>query len=148
MASAVRIFAVNQIVAAFAKALCASREPGFSACCFSSASISSCDKKREVFQIANDVAVVGVDPELVKFIDACSFRVEPDGAGFGFAEFCAVGVRDERQRQAESRFAQFFADKINAGGDIAPLIAAADLQFASELLRKAPKNRTPEAACS
>ena len=61
-------------------------------------------QKREVFQIADDIAVVGVDPELVEAIDARAFRVEPDGAGLGLAEFRAVGVRDERQREAEDRF--------------------------------------------
>ena len=66
-------------------------------------------QKREIFQIADDVAVIGVDPELVKLIDAGAFRIEPDGAGFGLAEFRAVGVGDERQREAENRFAQFFA---------------------------------------
>jgi len=52
-------------------------------------------QEREVFQVANHVAVVGVDPELVEFIDAGAFRIEPDGTGFGLAEFRSVGVGDE-----------------------------------------------------
>ena len=66
-------------------------------------------QEREVFQVADHVAVVGVDPELVEVIDAGAFRIEPDGAGFGLAELGAVGVGDERQREAVDRFAQFLA---------------------------------------
>ena len=38
-------------------------------------------QEREEFQVADDVAVVGVDPELVEAIDAGAFRIEPDRAG-------------------------------------------------------------------
>ena len=102
-------------------------------------------QKREVFQVADHVAVVRVDPELVKSIDAGAFRVEPDGAGFGLAEFRAVGVGDERKRETESRLAQFLPDQVDAGGDIAPLVAAADLQFA---IRRSRHSTMKSNACS
>jgi len=84
----------------------------------------------EVFEVADDVAVVGADPELVEAIDAGAGGVEPDGAGDGFAELGAVGVGDEGQGEAEDGAGEFFAGEVNAGGDVAPLVAAADLEAA------------------
>src|SRR5439155_7426479 len=57
-------------------------------------------------------------------------QVEPDGAGFRLAELGAVGIRDERQCESVNLFAEFLAAQVDSGGDVAPLIAAADLQFA------------------
>ena len=42
-------------------------------------------------------------PELVKLVHACARGIEPHGAGLGLAELCAIGIGDERQRQAEDR---------------------------------------------
>jgi hypothetical protein len=51
----------------------------------------------EIFQVADDVAVVGVDPILIKLVDAGPFRIEPDGAGYGLADFGAVRTQDQRK---------------------------------------------------
>jgi len=48
-----------------------------------------------------DIGVAGVEPELVEGVGRGFFRVEPDGAGFGFAKLGAVGLGDQRQGQAE-----------------------------------------------
>jgi hypothetical protein len=63
-------------------------------------------QKREEFQIADHVAVIHVDPELVEAIDARLFRIEPDRAGGGLAKLGSVRLRDERQRQAIALFVQ------------------------------------------
>ena len=57
-------------------------------------------------------------------------RIEPDGAGFGLAELGAVGVGDEREGEAKDGAPELLAGEVDAGGDVAPLIAAADLQLA------------------
>lgn len=85
------------------------------------------------FQVADDVAVVGVDPELVEAVDAGFFGVDPDGPSDALAEFGAVSISYERQSKAENVSAEFFAAEIAACGDVAPLITAADLEFAVEL---------------
>src|ERR1035437_9093864 len=96
----------------------------------------------EVFQVTDDIPVVGVDPELVEAIDARAFRVEPDGPGLGLAEFRAVGVGDKRQREAQrrrsksfvKRLATLFPTEINACCNIAPLITAPNLKHAIKLI--------------
>jgi hypothetical protein len=96
--------------------------------CFQRGDFFACEEG-EIFQVADDVAVVGVDPELVELVNACALRVEPDGARGRLAEFGAIRVRDEREREAEDVFAEFLAREVNAGGDVAPLVAAADLDL-------------------
>lgn len=54
-------------------------------------------EEREEFEVADDIAVVGLNPELVELVDAGAARVEPDGAALGFTEFGAVGFGDERE---------------------------------------------------
>lgn len=88
-------------------------------------------EEREEFEVADDVAVVGLDPELVELVDAGAARVEPDGAALGFSEFGAVGFGDERECQAPCAAVEFFANEVHACGDVAPLVAAADLEFAA-----------------
>src|SRR5690349_3735312 len=80
--------------------------------------------------MANHIAIIRADPELVKLIDTRAPGIEPDRSGLGFAEFSAVGLGDERQGQAINGAAQFFSSEVDAGSDVAPLISAADLQFA------------------
>src|SRR5439155_21699550 len=87
-------------------------------------------KKSEKLQITGDVAVVGANPELVELIDAGPARIQPDGARLGLAELGSVGLGDERQGEAIDGTSEFFATKLDAGGDVAPLVAAADLQLA------------------
>lgn len=59
--------------------------------------------------------------------------VQPDRAGFGLAELGAVGLGDQREGQAEAGHAELPADQVGAGGDVAPLVGAADLQLAALL---------------
>ena len=93
-------------------------------------------EKGEVFQVADNIAVVDANPELVKLVNAGLARIEPNGARFRLAEFGSVRVGDERERQAVDLFAQLLAAEINSRGDIAPLIAAADLEFAIVIAAK------------
>jgi hypothetical protein len=81
-------------------------------------------------EVADDVAIVGIDPELVEAVDAGFLGVEPDGAADGFAEFTAVGIGDEGEDEAVGLAAEAFAAEVDSCGDIAPLIGAADLEFA------------------
>ena len=81
----------------------------------------------EVFEVADHVAVVCVDPELVEAVDARLGRIEPDGAFLGLAELGAVRVCDERQGQSPDVSGKLFAGEVDAGGDVAPLVAPADL---------------------
>jgi len=80
--------------------------------------------------------LVRVDPVLVKAVNARAFWIQPDGAGLGLAEFGAIGVGDERQREAENRFRQLLPRQLDSRGDIPPLIAAADLQFTIHVPRQ------------
>src|SRR3974377_786210 len=77
-------------------------------------------KEGEELQVADHVAVVGANPELVELINTGPNRIEPDGAGDGLAELGAVGVEDERQGQAIDSASELLPRQINAGGDVAP----------------------------
>ena len=84
----------------------------------------------EVFEVTNDITVIGPNPELVEAVRAGAAGIEPDSALLSLTEFGAIGPRDEGEGEAVRGAAEFFAAKFDAGGDVAPLIAAADLQFA------------------
>ena len=94
-------------------------------------------QKREVAQIVDDVAVVGVDPILVEGIGRGEPRIEIDGPLFALAELGAGGGGDKRKGQAEgagglvSGRALLAPDQLQSGGDVAELVAAADLQGAA-----------------
>jgi hypothetical protein len=88
----------------------------------------------EKLQVTNDVAVIGVDPKLVEAIDAGLFGIDPDSTRHALAEFGAIGIGDKRECETEDLSTKFFAAEITAGGNVAPLIAAADLQFAIKFL--------------
>ena len=67
---------------------------------------------------------------MVESIHAGASGIEPDGAGFAFAEFGSVGIGDQWEGEAVDGLAGFFAGELRADGDVAPLVAAADLEFA------------------
>src|SRR5438093_11453098 len=90
--------------------------------------------KGKVFQVSNDVAIIESDPELVKPVGTGSFRIEPYSASDSLAELASIGVGDERKRQPVNLGSQLFSAEITAGGDIAPLIASTDLEFAIKFL--------------
>ena len=87
-------------------------------------------QKREVLEVTRHIAVVGANPELVKLVDARASRIEPHCARLGLAEFGAVGIGDERQGEAVHGGVELASTQLDTGGDVAPLIAAANLQFA------------------
>ena len=87
-------------------------------------------QKREVLEVTHHIAVVGANPELVKLVDARASWIEPHCARLGLAEFRAVGIGDERQGEAVHGGVELASTQLDTGGDVAPLIAAADLQLA------------------
>jgi hypothetical protein len=93
----------------------------------------------EFTEILADFGVLGVDEKLVEFVRAGFLGIEPDGAALGFAEFTAVGFGDEREGETPGEEPDFFADEVGAGGDVAPLLGAADLEFAVEDLAEVAK---------
>jgi len=58
------------------------------------------------------------------------FFVEPQCAFFGFPHFFALRGGKEGQRQAKERGGLIFSGKVDAGNDVAPLVATAHLQTA------------------
>ncbi len=87
-------------------------------------------------QVAADVAVIGVHPELEERVRAGADRVEPDVARLALAELGAVGLGDQRPGQPVGLGGASATDQVDAGGDVAPLVAAADLQPAPSGSRK------------
>jgi len=87
-------------------------------------------QEREVLQVFHRVAVVGIEPELEELEVRRAGRVEPDGASFRLPELHAGGRRHERHHEAVRLSAAKLANEIASGGDIAPLVAATELQRA------------------
>src|SRR5688572_33221852 len=84
-------------------------------------------------QIADGVAIFRIQPELVELIGLCQFGIEPDRSRFGLADLRSRRRGDERQHDPVGLAPADATNEIHAGGDVAPLIAAAHLQRASEL---------------
>ena len=95
-----------------------------------------------------DVGVVDVDPILIELVRAGPLGGEPDGPLLGLAHLRAIGLREQRAGHAVELHAAHPPREIDAGRDVAPLIAAADLQFAADACRTDARSRTPAAACS
>ena len=75
-----------------------------------------------------------VQPELVELVRACPFRIEPDVAFLGLAEFASVGLCDKRAGECEGLFPELSADQLRSGGDVSPLVAASHLERAALVL--------------
>ena len=86
-------------------------------------------EQREDLDVALGVLVAGVEPELVELVRRRITRVEPYVAALGLAELGAVGFGNQRAGEGESLAAGLAADQLRAGGDVAPLVGAAELQF-------------------
>jgi hypothetical protein len=86
----------------------------------------------EVAQEAAGVGVGLVNPELVELVGGGALGVEPDVAALRLAELGAVALGDEGEREAEGVLPAQTAGEVHARDDIAPLIAAADLEAAIE----------------
>src|SRR6266481_2058650 len=70
-------------------------------------------EKSEVFQVRNHVPIIRLNPELVKAINAGSFWIEPDRPRLSFAEFCAIGLRDEWHREPKDGPPELFSAKVH-----------------------------------
>ena len=55
-------------------------------------------------------------------------RIQPDGAGFGFAKLGAVGLFHQRHGETVYLAAVQAPGQVNTAGDVAPLVRAANLQ--------------------
>ena len=96
-------------------------------------------EKREHLEEFHDVGVLGLDEKLVETIGRGAHRIEPHGTAGGLTVFGAVALGEQRKRQAPRGHAQFFADEIGAGGDVAPLVGGTDLDFAVGRLAQVAK---------
>ena len=71
---------------------------------------------------------------MIELVRAGALGGEPDGAGFCFPHFSAVTFREQRIGEAVKLRDVHATGKIDAGGDVAPLVAATDLEIAIVLL--------------
>src|SRR5882762_2313639 len=128
-----RARAVDQVRGGFGQRFVRRASAGVFGMLFFQAGDFVLDQEGEELQVGDDVTIIGADPELVKLIDAGPGGIKPYGPGFGLAELGAVGISDEGKSEAIDSFAEFFSAKVDTGGDIPPLVGAADLQFATGL---------------
>ena len=86
----------------------------------------------ENLDVALCLLVTDVEPELVEPVRRGVAAVEPDIALLRLAELLAVGLGDERAGEGVGfgLSAEGAANELRAGGDVAPLVRAAHLQFA------------------
>ena len=85
----------------------------------------------EYLDVFLGVGVAHVEPELVELVGGGALGVEPYVAALGLAELAAVGLGDQRAGEGESVVTSGdAADKLGTGGDVAPLVGAAELQVA------------------
>ena len=82
----------------------------------------------EDLDVALGVGIAYVEPELVELVRARACGVEPDIALFGLSELAAVGFGDERGGEGVGFLAEHAADELRAGGDVAPLVGASELE--------------------
>ena len=76
------------------------------------------------------VGVGYVEPELIELVRRGIAGVEPYVSALGLAEFAAVSLGDEGAGEREDLAAVLAADKLGAGGDVAPLVGTAELELA------------------
>ena len=115
-------------VTSWASAFCPARRNGFSSVCCSRSSISVARQEREDAQQLADLDVLDVEPELVEGVRRHHRRVEPQGAALGLAVLRAVGLGHQRRRERVRVLAGDPADQVDAAGEVAPLVAPAELQ--------------------
>src|SRR5262249_45562446 len=83
-----------------------------------------------IFEVAYDVAIIDLNPKLVKPINTGSPRIQPDRTSLGLAALAAVGFCYQRQRETINRSAMFLPYQINTYAVVAPLVAAANFHLA------------------
>ena len=84
----------------------------------------------EDLDIALGIFVTDVEPELIESVRSGAVSVKPYISALGLAELLSVGFGDERAGEAEGFgiVAERAADELCAGGHVAPLVVAAELQ--------------------
>lgn len=92
----------------------------------------------EVFEVIFECFVGLVEPELIEIEDGSFFAIKPDGVAFGFAEFATGDFVDNEWARVAVGCCVFEAgNEMNAGGAVAKLVGAAELQsyvvFAEEV---------------
>ncbi len=88
-------------------------------------SISSAAQIGEESQAAAHVGVVEVDPILIELVGAGLFGRKPQGARLGLAHLAAVAAGQQRAGAAVELHAAEPPGQVDAGRDVAPLIAPA-----------------------
>ena len=84
--------------------------------------------KGEEFEEAIDISIRGVDPELVKFVRT-GFSSDPaTRRRLRFYRIVSCRFGDQRYGQAKHLVLMQTTGQIDAGGDVAPLVRAANLQ--------------------
>ena len=80
----------------------------------------------EYLDVFFGVLVGDIEPELIELVGRRALGVEPYVAVLGLAELLAVGLGNERAGQREGVIGTLeTADKLRAGGDVAPLVGTA-----------------------
>ena len=89
-------------------------------------------ERGEDFYVALGIVVAHIEPELIESIGCGAVAVEPHIAALCLAKFLAVGLGYERTGQCIclGLGAQCAADEFGAGGHVAPLVVATQLQLA------------------
>ena len=85
----------------------------------------------ENLDVTLGIVIGHIEPELVEFVGGGALCVQPDVAFFRFAEFGAVGLANQGAGEGEGFAAVHAADELGTGGDVAPLVASAQLQNAA-----------------
>ena len=90
----------------------------------------------EYLDVLLSLCVADVEPELVESVRSGASRIEPDVSALGLAELLAVALGDEWAGEAVAFcvVAECAVDKLCAGGHVAPLVVATELQAHAVLL--------------
>ncbi len=128
MACSVSSAPCTSVVTASASAFCPARRKGFSAVCASSASISSWERKVKMRSSSPTFSSSTLSQNWWKAYGDIISRVEPERAVLGLAVLRAVGLGDQRGGEGMGLAAVVPADQLDAAGEVAPLVAAAELE--------------------
>jgi len=93
----------------------------------------------EVLEIRHHIGIGRVEPVLVEAEGRRAPGVEPHRPGLGLAELDAGRGGDQRHGEGVGFAVSYLADQLCAGGDVAPLVAAAHLERAAVIQVQAQK---------
>ena len=83
------------------------------------------------------IRVIHIPPVLEEVVGRGLLRIQPDGAGLGFAHLFALGIEQQGDGHGGGVLAQLLADQFGAAQHVAPLVVAAELEVAAVFLEKA-----------